>query len=116
MPDNRSLAEKLEAVLDPKSGATEGERTNARAHLERIRGEVTERAFPIYRPQWIPQFDDTPYPSGSMSSASTQAMAAMLARERNARAACERDGHQFNAWIGAVGARMCRRCKSWETR
>jgi hypothetical protein len=45
LADTRSRRQKLEAVLAPNSGATEGEKANARALLEKITDKPPEDAF-----------------------------------------------------------------------
>jgi hypothetical protein len=46
MPDNRSLEQKLYAVMAAGSGASGGERTNAAAALERLQGNRASRESP----------------------------------------------------------------------
>lgn len=49
MADTRSRAAKLRAIIDASSGASDGERANARVLLERLEGATAEPRTPRHR-------------------------------------------------------------------
>ena len=52
MPDHRTRRQKLEAVIHPNSGATEGERSNARSLLAKMKPEAPRASPPGWFDAW----------------------------------------------------------------